>query len=403
MKLTQKAVAPLTLPKRKSEAIFFDDDLPGFGLRLRRGGSRVWVFQYKIGTKHRRMTLGAYPAIKPDQARETAGKMHAAVRLGRDPAGEKAEGRTRAAETMDAALRAYLPQARERLKPRSYREVERHLLVHAKLLHGLQLAKIERRSVAARLAEIAAASGPAAANRVRASVSAFFAWALREGLVEDNPVIGTNKAHESGARERVLTGAELRAIWHGLKDDHYGAIVRLLMLTGQRRDEIGSLRWSEIADTAMKITLPSTRTKNKREHVVPLSGPALAILKAQTRRTNGEEERDLIFGIGEGGFSGWSDCKHALDDAITEEEGQSLPHWTLHDLRRSAATGMAERGVQPHVIEAVLNHVGHKGGVAGIYNRASYEREKTAALSLWADHVTAIVEGRKSKIVPLRA
>jgi integrase len=172
-------------------------------------------------------------------------------------------------------------------------------------------------------------------------------------------------------------------------------------LTGQRADEIASLRWSEIRDDA--ILLPGERTKNHRQHIVPLSAPALGILQGQAHRvTAAGELRDLIFGLGDGPFSGWSRSKEMLDAKIAERTGKPLPHWIPHDLRRTAATGMAELSVQPHVIEAVLNHVsGHKAGVAGIYNRSSYEREKRQALDLWAEHLAAVVEGRVSNVTTL--
>jgi integrase len=416
MRLTNSSAATHPLPPGKSEAIIFDDEVPGLGIRIRRGGSRMWVFQYKLGAKQRRLTLGSVKALDAREVRTEAKKLHAKVRLGGDPAGDKAEGRVRAAETFGAALGRFLTRQKARLKPRSYAEVERHLVVQAKPLHGLRLAKIERRTIAGRLAELAEASGPVAADRARTSISAFFAWAIREGLAESNPVIETNKASGDVQRDRILTDEELRAVWAALQDDQYGAIVRLLILTGQRRDEIASLRWSETDLDRGTILLPPERTKNHRPHEVPLSGPARAILEAQPRRANGDgTPRDLIFGKGQGGFSGWSGAKEALDARILEtrraqakkadaKKIQPLPHWTLHDLRRTAATRMVDLGVQLHVVEAVLNHVsGHKAGVAGIYNRATYTAEKKMALNMWADRVMTLVEGRESKVVPLRA
>jgi integrase len=412
VKLTQKAISGLSLPPGSREAIFFDDDLPGFGLRVRRGGSRNWVYQYKLGPKHRRITLGSLNAVTPLKARERAAELHAMVRLGRDPAGEKAEARTRAAETFEASVRPFLVRQKARLKHRSYLETERYLLSVFKPLHGLSLAKIERRTVASRLADIAVSSGPVAANRARAALSAFFTWAMREGLADGNPVIGTNRAGEGGARDRVLTDSELREIWRSLQDGQYGAIVRLLILTGQRREEIGGLQEAEIDFDRGLLKLPAERTKNNRAHEVPLSAAARAILQEQPRRAG----RDLMFGEGDGAFQGWGRAKRALDGRIlaarkaaAKEAGADLrkvkpmPAWRLHDLRRTVATRMADIGVQPHVIEAVLNHVsGHKAGVAGVYNRSTYIAEKTAALALWAEHVTALVAGHSSSVVPLK-
>ena len=401
MKLTVKSTAALKLPRGKTDHIEFDDEVPGFGIRLREGGGRSFVFQYKIGTQQRRIALGAVSAVDIGKARETAKDLYARVRLGQDPAGDKADAKIKMAETFEAVGRRFLEHQRTRLRPRSYPDVERHLLAHAKVLHSLPLAKVERRDIATVIAAVAENSGATTGNRVRTSLSTFFSWAMMHGLVESNPVIGTMRNRER-SRERVIEPSELRVIWTSLADDHFGAIIKLLALTGQRAGEIAALRWSEVRDNV--IVLPSDRTKNHRAHVVPFSRAARAIIEAQPRRTNADgRPRDLIFGLAEGPFSGWSNSKEKLDTRITEATGKPLPHWTPHDLRRTAATGMAELGIQPHVIEAVLNHIsGHRAGVAGIYNRASYEREKRTALDLWAEHLMAIVEGRESNIRPLR-
>jgi hypothetical protein len=248
MKLIQKTVAALELPKGKSEAIFFDDDLPGFGLRIRVGGARAWVYQFKIGERNRRLTLGSAAAVTPARARESANEIHAQVRLGRDPSAEKVEGRARAAETMAASLKNYLGFQRGHLKPRSMVELERHLMKNCKSLHGMQLAKIDRRAVAAKLSTIANEKGASTANHVRAALSGYFAWCIREGLLDNNVVIGTNTQAQK-SRDRVLSDGELKRIWDALGSDDYSTIVRLLMLTGQRTNEIGALHWSEIVAT----------------------------------------------------------------------------------------------------------------------------------------------------------
>jgi integrase len=398
MRLTDKAIAGLALPAGKNEAIFYDDDLPGFGLRLRAGGSMRWVYTYKIGVQHRRITVGMPAVLSAARARATAAGLHARVRLGADPAGEKLEGRIRAAETMEVALRSYLAQKRGEVRLGSYTGIERHLVKHCRRLHGLQLVKIDRRAIAAMLGAVASNSGPIEANRVRASLSAFFAWCMREGLADANPVIGTGRRPEK-SRQRVLSDAELMAIWKATAGpDDYSAIIRLLTLTGARAAEIAGLSWSELRDDS--IVLPSARTKNAREHIIPVTAPVRTILDVRSRRA----DRDFIFGRREGRpFTGWSVCKDLLDARI-EAAGASIAPWTPHDLRRTAATRMAELGVQPHVIEAVLNHVsGHKAGVAGIYNRATYEPEKRQALTLWSEHLLAVVGGRARKILPLRS
>jgi integrase len=263
--------------------------------------------------------------------------------------------------------------------------VERHLTLHAKPLHNVPIEKLSRRDVADLLTTISTERGPVAHNRVRASISAALAWAIKAGLAGANPAADTNKEKEV-SRNRVLTGDELAKIWKALPAGDYGNIVKLLMLTGQRREEIGGLRWSEIDLKRELITLPPARTKNARGHSIPISKPMRAIIAAVPK----VEARDFLFGeADEDSFSGWSRCRGRLDAKLGK-----MPPWTLHDLRRSAATGMAEIGIQPHIIEAVLNHAsGHKDGVAGIYNRASYDSEKRAALDKWGKHLTRTVTG----------
>jgi integrase len=269
-------------------------------------------------------------------------------------------------------------------------------------LHGLLLAGIDRRRVANLLSEIGDRSGVVAANRVRASLSAFFAWAIREGILDANVAIGTNRNDETG-RDRVLSEPELREISAALLDDDYGVIVRLLMLTGQRREEIGGLRRSEIDFDRNVIVFRPSRTKNNREHEIPMSDEVRELLQSRGHK----DGRDFVFGEGKGPFAGWSNAKKALDARLLTarkevlcDKAKALADWRLHDIRRSVSTHMANNGVQPHIIEAVLNHVsGHKAGVAGIYNRATYAAEKAAALTLWADHLRTIIDGGTRKVV----
>ncbi|MGY2903385.1 integrase [Bradyrhizobium sp. URHC0002] len=262
-------------------------------------------------------------------------------------------------------------------------------------MHSVSVFHIRRRHVAARLTEIATDRGPVAAARARAALSAMFNWAIREGLdIPANPVVGTNRQAEPKSRDRVLTDVELAEIWSACRDDDYGRMTKLLLLTAQRRDEVGSMRWLEIDPENKSWIIPGTRTKNHRDHILPLADAALALIEASPHH------RDFVFGDGprrrgdkQRGFSGWSKSKAALDERILEarqkvtEDAKPLPDWRLHDLRRTAATVMADRlGVLPHIVEAILNHVsGHRAGVAGVYNRARYEAEKREALSVGAN------------------
>jgi integrase len=390
MRLSAKNVRDLPLPEGKSDHVYWDETITGLGLRIRASGARVLIFQYgRMPT--RRMKLGAVGAVSIEEVRSTAQTLYHRVQLGEDPAGAKAQARAEKAQTFEAILRTYMEFKRARLRARSMVEIERHLLVYAKPLHALPVVKIERRQIAALLAKLAQDSGMVTANRVRSSLSALFSWAIQSGIADSNPVSGTAKEKET-TRDRVLSPDEIRLIWNNLREDDFGAVTKLLLLTACRVNEIALLRWSEIHDDT--LVLPPERVKSKRSFIVPLSGPAIAILAAR-RRT----DSDLVFGKRR--FTAWG--KDLLDQTIAKTTGKPLAHWTPHDMRRTSATMMAELGIQPHIVEAALNHIsGHKAGVAGIYNRASYEAEKRTALARWAERIMAIVENRPSNVEPLR-
>jgi integrase len=398
MKLTAKSVAALVLPDGKRDIFFWDEDLPGFGVRLR-DDARRWVIQYRIGLQQRRESLGDLRKIALDDARRIARQRFAQVELGVDPAAARAKGRAVTAEvtaTLKTLAERYLDSKHAVLRPATYNAAERYFRIHWAPLHDRPVPAITRAEVALGLQGIVKAHGRVAAARARTNLLALLAWAQREGIVENNVALATNNpALGLPSRERVLEDTEVRAIWKACGADDFGAIVRLLLLTGQRRNEIADLRFSEVDIEHATITLSAARTKNKRQHIVPLSDAALSIIRALPR----EAGRDLFFGAGDRGFTSWSNSKRAFDLMVG-----NLPRWTLHDLRRTAATGMADIDIEPHVIEAALNHTsGSKRGVAGIYNRSRYEHQKRAALDQWAERVLAIVEGRESKIVPLRA
>jgi integrase len=235
--------------------------------------------------------------------------------------------------------------------------------------------------VATELQVIRKDQGPIAMNRARTYLSSFFNWAIGEGLCESNPVDKTNRNDEN-SRDRVLKNGELKTIWRVLPDNDFGKILKLLAYTAQRREEIGGLRVDEVNFKDKQIELPESRTKNGIAHIVPLSPPALAILK-----TIDMDGRTFVFGrTATAGFSGWSDSKIQIDLEAKVE------HWTLHDLRRTGSTRMNEQGVLPHVVEAVLNQVsGSKGGVAGTYNKAVYLKEKREALNTLASFIERAV------------
>jgi integrase len=384
--LTDGAVAALQIAPGKDDDAWWDDVVPGFGVRLRGSGHRTFVFQYKVAGATRRLVIGRVGGIKVARAREIAGELHAQVRLGRNPAAEKHAAIQRERHTFGALARDYLAVCRHR--PNTLRNTTRALLKYAAPLHNVSVDAIDQRAIAQLLARIDVASGAVTANRLRSTLSALYSWALREGLATSNPVVNTIERPEQ-ARDRTLTDRELRQVWHALPESNFGDIVKLLILTGQRAREISDLRWSEIVDG--RIELPRERVKNNRAHTIPLGPAALAILNRQVQRP------DCKFLFGRrltASFSDWAQCKRRLDARIAEINGTPLKPWVIHDLRRSVATGMADLGIPPHIIEQVLNHQsGSKRGVAGIYNRSSYAKEKVEALAKWDVHVTSLVSG----------
>jgi integrase len=261
---------------------------------------------------------------------------------------------------------------------------------HLKPLHDMRLDQIHRRDVASRLSIIAAESGAVTADRVRSNLSSLYAWAIGEGLVDTNPTVGVTKhAADIKPRDRVLDDNELVAIWNAVPKrfgQHYGSVIKLLMLTGCRADEIAWLKWSEVDLEGKVIHLPADRVKNGVAFDVPLSDLALDILNDMDRYPG----RDLVFGIRGGGFQGWSKSKAELEARLPAD--MKMKAWRVHDIRRSVATGLGKLKVPPHEIEEVLNHrSGHRKGIAGIYQRYDYAAEKRAALDAWAQHISVIL------------
>ena len=395
--ITEESARKFKFPanERKADKIKFDDKFPGFGLRIRTDEKtgrehRSYIFQYKIGSKHRRLNCGTVEKVSADEARRAAEKHAAALINHEDPANTKEVARAQASHTIGATIADYLEAKRAEMRPRTYADNKRYLEMFWKPLHGLSVRSVARANVAAELRRIAKDSGPVAANRSRSALSAFFRWAIGEGLCDENPVVGTNKQEENAPRERSLSDAEAAAIWLAAPEGDYGHILKLLFLTGCRRDEIGALRWSEIDLEAKTITLPAARTKNHTEHVIPLPNSAIAVLKEIPRRA----ERDYVFGINrDGGFSNWSRAKANLDEKL-----KLKTDWTVHDIRRTVRTGLGTLGVQPHIAEAVLNHLPAR--LIRTYDRNTYAAEKAAALKVWANHLEAI---RGPKAVSVRS
>jgi integrase len=359
---------------RDLQGWLWDTTCVGFGARRQTNGLFYYV-RYRHNGQQTVKSIGRHGAPwTPDTARARAREFLGVVASGADPFAAALVG-----DAFGVVVDRYLERKRGSLKPKSFTEATRYLRVLSAALAKLGLGQIDRRKIAVLLGQIEDASGAVSRNRARSALSAFFSWAITEGLLDTNPVMGTAKADENGSRERVLNRAELRKLWRNLGDGPFDDIVRLLLLTGQRRNEVGKLTWGEINLAQGMIVLPAGRTKNGRQHELPLSRQSRGVLDHQPRRNS----TDFVFS--DNGNQDWDRGKARLDGKL------GIAPWTLHDLRRTCATGMAELGVQPHIIEAVLNHVsGHKGGVAGIYNRAKYEGEMRTALQRWADCVEQI-------------
>jgi integrase len=399
LKLDPKTIPALALPKGKAEDFAWDTELEGFGLRVRRRASgdllRTFVAQYRAGGHSRRTKIGDADKITAMQARAAARKILAQVELGHDPQAEKEVRRRQTTHTVRSVVEIYLDAKQPELRPVSHRINKLYLTgPYFKALHPMAIAAVTRADVATAIRAIVRNhSGPTAAAARRA-LSAFFAWTIADGLLGNgaNPVDGSHRPDDPTPRDRVLAPSELAAIWGVCKDDELGWIIRLLILLGSRRQEVGGMRWSELDLDVGTWTLPAERSKNHRTHTIALPAAALAIVNTVPRR-----DRDPLFGDrASDGYTNWSNAKAELDRRL----GDTVKPWRIHDIRRTVATRMADIGIEPHVIEAALNHYsGHRRGVAGIYNRSSYEGAVAAALERWADHVDGLVSGKKPATV----
>jgi integrase len=396
VELTKSSLASLSLPDGRDELFVWDDDMPGLGVRLRKGGSRTWVAQYRVGGRQRRESLGDVRKVTIEDARKIARNRFAQVELGLDPGADRA-ARARAELTLAKVVDAYVSAREDVWRPSSRGPIKYYLGVLWKPLHERPIETIKRADVAARLHVLTKENGRTAAARARANLSALYNWAAKEGFCESNPVAATNDpAAGIQPRDRVLSDSEVAAIWHACREDDFGRIVKLLILTGCRCAEIGKLPWKEVDLAAGTITISGSRTKNHRALELPLPPIALDILRA----TKPPEGRDYVFGRDGKGFGAWSWSTISLNGRITTARGRALEPWVIHDIRRTFRTGLGRIGIAPHVAELAINHV--KGGVEAIYDRYTYAPQIKAALAAWGAHIQDVVEGRAENIVPIR-
>lgn len=343
----------LKLPQKGQYAVW-DKTLPTFGVRVSQGGSKTFV----LNRNNNFITIGRFGVLTLANARTEAKRLLAEFTLG------KVRPKS---ITFPAAVELFLAEKRKSCRPATVANHADRLKRH--LPFKGQLADITHQDIVRRLAKI---STNAEHDHALSVAKTFFTWSHNRRYIDDDPTRGLSP-HGSQSRARVLTEAELRSIWEASKAcGQFGVIVRLLILTGMRRGECAAIQASCIRDDV--LVLPSSLTKNHREHHLPLSTSALALLPL-----NGEKTGLLFPARGKSSpFNGWSKAKAQLDKLSGVED------WTLHDLRRTFATRLAELGVAPHIIERLLNHVsGTISGVAAVYNRHHFMPEMRAAIEKW--------------------
>ena len=417
LKLTDAVVKDLRCPEGKKDALFFDDALKGFGVRVmpdRADGQarKVFLLQYRAGDKVRREPLGDWGSeLTTAQARRKAEALRGAVRDRRDPVAER---KAATAAARSAALEAKRVAAVDAFtvekligewdsRALSLRRPDYRKQAVAKVKQGLgemlsrPAASISRADAAAAIRATADARGLITGNRLMAYSRACYGWAFKADLVQGNPFANLARPGREKPRDRVLSAAEIRAVWHATEalDTVPRAYIRLLLLTLQRRTETAGARWSEIAPDLSTWTVPANRAKNGRAHIVHLAPAAREVL-ATLPRVQGQ---DIVFASSVGTpLTIFSNFKKTLDERIAENEAEAaaqegreavaMAEWKYHDFRRSGVTALAGLGFAPHVCDRLLNHVtGSIQGVAAVYQRAEFLAERKAALEAWAGFV----------------
>jgi len=371
-KLIKSAVEAL------EDGILWDDKLTGFGVRAR-GGRKQYFFKCRVAGKQRWIAIGTHGLITCEKARREATRISGIVASGDDP-GKPRKGEMTVAQAVDDFIEAHCQNLRT---ADEYAWLLRHHVVEH--WRERKLASITQEDVVKLLNTVQKKDKTKRiriTNRVRSALSRFFRWAKSEALYKGpNPVADTEARKGLKARERVLTDDEIAAVWNASTEQPFGTIVRLLLLTAQRRSEVGGMRWSELDLKEGMWTIPKERHKSARGHTVPLTATAIALIQKTP------QVGEALFAIRAPGFNGWGGAKRELD----KESGTS--GWTLHDIRRTVATQLQVLGIQPHVIAAVLGHSLTKlFGVTAIYMRSTLEQEKRDALEAWEKRLLEIVK-----------
>jgi integrase len=394
MNLTQRRIDDLECPAGKKDALVFDGEQRGLGVRVTAGGGKSYVAQYTFAGSKRRVPLGSCSAISLAAAREAVRAILGDAARGVDTAAERKEARLKAAadgltlaDLIDQWDKLHLSAKRANYSRAATGSLRRSFAHHL----DKPAAAVDRSAVVRVLDGLSKDDKTAMAGALARYGSALYGWAIRRGTLSGNPFERVPVA-PTVRRERVVSDDEINRIWAGTEGPGaFNGIVRMLMLTGQRREEVARMTWDEITPDLSVWTIPTSRAKNGIAHVVPLSPQAQTVLRAAPRinRGSNDDSPDLVFPGEPGVFSGWSKSKARLDGRI------GVNGWTLHDLRRTTATGLQKLGVRLEVTESVLNHVsGSRAGVTGIYQRHDWAEEKRAALNAWGEHIAVIVEGR---------
>jgi integrase len=387
MSLTDLRIRKLT-PAGAERVEAWDGRLPGFGIRVSVHGTKSFVLLYRHDGRCRRMTLGRYPFLSLADARRKAHLALAEVARGGDPQAPRRAKRpsNRFDATVELFVRTYCQQHN---RQSTRRETARLLRTRFVSRWGARdVCDITKADVLKIVDEAVAAGVPSAANHALATVRVFFNWCADRGLIAESPCARLKMPARARSRDRVLDDNELAAIWRAACAMGYpfGTITQVLLLTAQRRNEVVQMRWTDLDFDACVWSIPANVAKNGNAHVVPLVPEMMEILRCTPRFDN-----EMLFPsrTAEGRvFSGFSKGKERLD-ALAQVRA-----FTLHDLRRTAATRMAGRGIAPHIVERVLNHVtGVLGGVAGVYNRFKYRDEVRDALTVWTGCVRHAVGG----------
>jgi integrase len=401
VKLTKRVVE--AAEPAAGDQYMWDAEVKGFGLKITPAGRKVFIFQYRMGgrgAKTERYTIGEYRSpYTVDGARGEAVRLLAEVKAGRNPGEAKGRSDSNRARLFREVAAEFI-ERHAKPNTRDWRKTE--YLFRRDVLPSWAtrpVREITRQDVIELIDRVADRGARIHANRVLAAVRVLFNWALSRGVIEASPASGVKAPGAETVRERVLSKDELREVWRAANATAYpfGPFFKLLILTAQRREEVAGMRWSELDETHALWTIPGERAKNGRAHEVPLSEPAIDILRSIPRL----DGSDLVFTTnGRAAISGFSKAKARLDDVsgvgLTERD-----EWRVHDIRRSVTTFMAEMGIAPHVVDKLLNHVsGSIRGVAAVYNRHSYTDERHRALDAWANRLAVIVDTKpRSNVV----